>query len=201
MYFYGAAHRDGAGAGVVFYTPQADILQYSFTLTHRCSNNMAEYQVLILVLETAADMKQLHVMVYGDSKLVVNQLLGIYDVKKPELIPYYKYARQLIGYLDNVTIEHTRRKFNQQADSLARLASMITLPSHRNQISICQNWIIPLIFDEQYNGEEENAYHIFVHEIEKEDWRHLIINYRNHRKLPEDPKKRVDIRRRALRFI
>ncbi|XP_071917090.1 uncharacterized protein [Coffea arabica] len=146
-------------------------------------------------------MKQLHFRVYGDSKLVVNQLLGVYDVKKPELIPYYKYARQLMGYLDNVTIEHILRNFNQQADSLARLASMITLPSHRNQILICQNWIIPSMFDEEDDGGEENAYHIFVHEIETEDWRHLIIDYLNHGKLPEDPKKRVDIRRRAPRFI
>ncbi|XP_071905968.1 uncharacterized protein [Coffea arabica] len=154
MYFAGAAHCNRAGAGIVFYTSETDILPYSFTLTHRCSNNVAEYQALILGLETVVDMKQLHLRVYGDSKLVVNQLLGIYDVKKPELIPYYKYARQLMGYLDNVTIEHIPRNFNQQADSLAR-----------------------------------------------EDWRHLIIDYLNHEKLPEDPKKRVDICRRASRFI
>nr|XP_027098845.1 uncharacterized protein LOC113718125 [Coffea arabica] len=49
------------------------------------------------------------------------------------------------------------------------------------------------MFDEEDAGEEENAYHIFVHEIEKEDWHHLIIDYLNHGKLPEDPKKRVDI--------
>ncbi|XP_027086502.2 uncharacterized protein [Coffea arabica] len=195
MYF------DRAGAGVVFYTPEADVLPYSFTLTRRCSNNVAEYQALILGLETAVDMKQLHLRVYGGSKLVVNQLLGIYDDKKPELIPYYKYAKQLMGYLDSVTIEHIPRNFNQQADSLARVASMITLPSHRNQISICQNWVIPPMFDEEDDGEGENIYHIFVHEIEKEDWRHLIVDYLNHGKLPEDPKKRVDIRRRAPRFI
>nr|XP_027102927.1 uncharacterized protein LOC113724200 [Coffea arabica] len=201
MYFDRAAHRDGAGAGVVFYTPEADILPYSFTLTRRCSNNVAEYQALIFGLETAVDMKQLHLRVCGDSKLVVNQLLSVYDVKKPELIPYYKYARQLMGYLGNVTIEHIPKNFNQQADSLARVASMITLPSHRNQISICQNWVIPPMFDEGNDSEEENTYHIFVHEIEKEDWRHLITDYLNHGKLPEDPKKRVDIRRRAPGFI
>ncbi|XP_071918810.1 uncharacterized protein [Coffea arabica] len=201
MYFNEATHRDGADAGVIFYTPEADVLPYSFTLTCRCSNNVTEYQALILGLETAVDMKQLHLRVYGDSKLVVNQLLGIYDVKKPELIPYYKYARQLMGYLDSVTIEHIPRNFNQQADSLARVASMITLPSHRNQILICQIWVIPPMFDEEDDGERENTYHIFVHEIEKEDWRHLVIDYLNHGKLPEDPKKRVNIRRRAPRFI
>ncbi|XP_071921834.1 uncharacterized protein [Coffea arabica] len=57
------------------------------------------------------------------------------------------------------------------------------------------------MFDEQDNGGGENAYHIYVHEIEKEDWRHLIIDYLNHEKLSEDPKKRVDICSRAPRFI
>ncbi|XP_071909770.1 uncharacterized protein [Coffea arabica] len=185
MYFDGVAHRNGTGAGVIFYTPETDILPYSFTLTRRCSNNVAEYQALILGFETTIDMKQLHLRVYGDSKLVVNQLLGIYDIKKPKLISYYKYARQLMEYLDDVTIEHILRSFNQQADSLARVASMITLPSHRNQISICQNWVIPPMFDEEDDGGLAS----------------LIIDYLNHGKLPEDPKKRVDIRRRAPRFI
>ena len=57
------------------------------------------------------------------------------------------------------------------------------------------------MFDEEDDGKEENAYHIFVHEIKKDDWRHLIMDYLNHGKLPEHPKKRVDIRRRAPRFI
>ena len=43
MYFDGVAHWDGAGAGVVFVTPQEDIIPYSFTLMNRCSNNVAEY--------------------------------------------------------------------------------------------------------------------------------------------------------------
>ena len=57
-------------------------------------------------------MKQLQRSDYGDSKLVINQLFGIYNVKKSELISYYDYARQLIGYLNNVTIEHISKKFN-----------------------------------------------------------------------------------------
>ena len=59
MYFDRVAHRDGAGAGVVFVTPQGEVITYSFTLTNRCSNNVAEYQALILGLEMVVDMKQL----------------------------------------------------------------------------------------------------------------------------------------------
>ena len=50
MFFDGAARREGAGAGVVFVSPQRQILLYSFSLSELCSNNVAEYQVLIIGL-------------------------------------------------------------------------------------------------------------------------------------------------------
>ncbi|XP_019234165.1 PREDICTED: uncharacterized protein LOC109214680 [Nicotiana attenuata] len=101
MYFDGAAHREGAGAGVVFVTFQGEVLPYSFTLTQHCTNNVTEYQALILGLEMAVDMRQLQLHIFGDSELVINQLLGSYEVKKPELRPYYDYAQKLIGWLGN----------------------------------------------------------------------------------------------------
>ncbi|KAL0336574.1 UNVERIFIED_CONTAM: hypothetical protein Sradi_4869300 [Sesamum radiatum] len=97
MYFDGASHKEGVGAGVVFVTSEGEVLPYSFTLTQYCSNNVAEYQALILGLEIAVDAKQLPLKVYGDSQLVVNQFLGLYEVKKPELLPYHNYAKRLIG--------------------------------------------------------------------------------------------------------
>jgi len=50
MYFDGAARSDGAGAGVVFISSEKYVLTYSFILIQLCSNNMAEYQALILCL-------------------------------------------------------------------------------------------------------------------------------------------------------
>ncbi|XP_070019014.1 uncharacterized protein [Nicotiana sylvestris] len=136
MYFDGAAHRGGAGAGVVFVTSQGEVLPYSFTLTQLCSNNVIEYQALILGLEMTVDMKQLQLQVFGDSQLVVNQLLGSYEVKKPELRPYYDYAKKLIGWLGDVTIQHVPKKENKKADVLAALASSLALPDQA-QVTIC----------------------------------------------------------------
>ncbi|KAK4385646.1 hypothetical protein Sango_2688600 [Sesamum angolense] len=68
MYFDGASHKEGAGAGVVFVTSEGEVLPYSFTLTQSCSNNVAEYQALILGLEITVDAKQLPLKVYGDSQ-------------------------------------------------------------------------------------------------------------------------------------
>ncbi|KAK4389551.1 hypothetical protein Sango_2292100 [Sesamum angolense] len=134
MYFDGASHKEGAGAGVVFVTSEGEVLPYSFTLTQNCSNNVAEYQALILGLEIAVDAKQLPLKVYGDSQLVVNQLLGLYEVKKPELLPYHNYAKRLMGWLGDVELEHLPRKDNKQADALAKLASTLSMTDKEARI-------------------------------------------------------------------
>ncbi|XP_060183387.1 uncharacterized protein LOC132613398 [Lycium barbarum] len=175
MYFDGAAQRDGTGAGVVFVTPQGEVLPYSFTLTQRCSNNVTEYQALILGLEMAVDMKQLQLQVFGDSRLVINQLLGSYEVKKPELLHYHGYAQKLIGWLGDVTLQHVPRKENKKADALAALASTLTLPD-QTQVTICQKWVVPPP-NEDEGAESELEHLVAVSEAAKEDWRQPIIDY------------------------
>ncbi|KAK4386210.1 hypothetical protein Sango_2491600 [Sesamum angolense] len=148
MYFDGASHKEGAGAGVVFSTSEGEVLPYSFTLTQNCSNNVAEYQALILGLEIVVDAKQLPLKVYGDSQLVVNQLLGLYEVKKPGLLPYHNYAKKLMGWLGDIELEHLPRKDNKQADALAKLASTLSMTDKEAHIPICKSWVIPPIFSD-----------------------------------------------------
>ncbi|XP_057789942.1 uncharacterized protein LOC131006784 [Salvia miltiorrhiza] len=172
MFFDGASHKEGAGAGIVFVTPERQVLPFSFTLTENCSNNVAEYQALILGLEMALNMQQSHLKVYGDSKLVVNQILGLYEVKKLELLPYVKYARKIIEWLGDVEIEHISRSENKQADALAKLASTIAMIRGETQIPVCERWVIPPIFEEE-KDEEIESHLVEVFEIEEEDWRQL----------------------------
>ncbi|XP_049359184.1 uncharacterized protein LOC125823856 [Solanum verrucosum] len=170
MYFDGAAHRGGVGAGVVFITSQEEILPFSFTLKQCCSNNVAEYQALILGLEMAVDMKQLHLQVFGDS-----QVLG------------------------DVTLQHVRRTENKKADALAALASTLTLPD-QTQVTIIQRWIVPPPNEENYI-ENELEHLVAVSEAVKEDWRQPIIDYMCYGILPENPRRRTDIRRRTPHFL
>ncbi|XP_075080090.1 uncharacterized protein LOC142165433 [Nicotiana tabacum] len=168
MYFDGAAHREGAGAGVVFVTSQGEVLPYSFTLTQHCTNNIAEYQALILGLEMAVDMRKLQLHIFGDSELVINQLLGSYEIKKPELRPYHDYALKLIGWLGNVTLQHVPRKENKKDDALATLASTLTLPG-QIKITICQKWIVPP--NENEDEESKLEHLVVVAEAMKVNWR------------------------------
>ena len=84
MYFNGACRQSGSGTGVVFITPNEGVIPYSFTLTSAVSNNSAEYEALIIGLEIAINMGLDTLSIYGDSQLVINQLMGTYMVKKQE---------------------------------------------------------------------------------------------------------------------
>ncbi|BFG31015.1 hypothetical protein CerSpe_172890 [Prunus speciosa] len=72
MFFDRSACIDGAGADIVFVSPERHVLPYSFCLSELCSNNIAEYQALIMGLQMAVEMKISSLEVYGDSMLVIN---------------------------------------------------------------------------------------------------------------------------------
>lgn len=74
MFIDGSAEADGTGAGVVFVSPQRQVLLYFFCLSELCSNNVVEYQALIIGLQIAIKMKIPMLDVYEDFKLVINYL-------------------------------------------------------------------------------------------------------------------------------
>ena len=113
MFFDGAARREGEGAGVVFVSLQRQILLYSFLLSELCSNNIAEYQALIIDLQMAIEMGISQLEIFGDSKLVINQILEQYDVKKEDLVPYCKYEKKLLANFKAIMLKHIPRKENR----------------------------------------------------------------------------------------
>jgi ribonuclease HI len=112
MYFDGASQKSGACAGVVFVTPEEGIIPYSFRLTSAVSNNTAEYEAFIIGLEIALSMGISTLHVYGDSQLIVNQLLGVYTIKKQCLIPYFRKAKTLIFMFADLKVQHVVRNKN-----------------------------------------------------------------------------------------
>jgi len=131
MYFDGAARHDGVGAGagvgVVFVSPKKHVFTYSFVITQLWSNNRAEYQALILGLQTAIEIaiKDLHI--YGDSELVIKQFLEEYEVKRDGLVPYFKYALRLLNRLEAIKLPYVPRSANKMADPPTNLAATLTL--------------------------------------------------------------------------
>ncbi|KAG9454401.1 hypothetical protein H6P81_007305 [Aristolochia fimbriata] len=138
MYFDGVARRNGVGTGVLFVSPKKDLLPYSFALTQTCSNNEAEYQALLLGLNIAVEMQLSQLNIYGDSALVIKQLTGEFEVKKPELTPFWRHAGELLAQIPETSLHHVPRSENGPADALAGIvASLAHFDQWPNQIPIC----------------------------------------------------------------
>ena len=66
----------------------------------------AEYEVLIFSLLLALSMEVRSLRAYGDSQLIICQVNDIYEVRKPERVPYYSAARNLMGKFQHVEVLH-----------------------------------------------------------------------------------------------
>lgn len=138
MYFDGASSirpttgkqipKIRAGIGLVFVTPEKGIIRHSLALTEPCTNNEAEYEAPIVGLELALKAGIQKIRVYGDSQLILNQVVGEYKVLKPELVKYHQKAVELMKEIPEVTYEKISRAANGKADALARVAKELCEP-------------------------------------------------------------------------
>jgi ribonuclease HI len=70
MFFDGASSREGVGAGVVLVSLVQEIISLSFKLEFETTNNVAEYEALILGLRDTKDMGIEEISVFGDAELI-----------------------------------------------------------------------------------------------------------------------------------
>ena len=86
------------------------------------TNNVAEYRGLLAGLRAAAELGATSVIVRMDSRLVVEQLAGRWQVKHERLRPLAREAAALRGSFAQVTFEWIPREQNRHADRLANEA-------------------------------------------------------------------------------
>ncbi|GAA0169936.1 hypothetical protein LIER_24313 [Lithospermum erythrorhizon] len=92
---------------------------------------------------------------------------------------------------------------NKQADILAGLASSLSYPGAEIIVPVCEKWVMPPLFEAQEHeeGEREESMAITITSGVLADWRQPLIDYLQHGRLPKDLQKRIEIRRRAPRFL
>ncbi len=112
-----------AGYGSVVWTADhGTVLAESKQAIGRATNNVAEYRGLIAGLEEAAKLGATEVEVLMDSKLVVEQMSGRWQVKHPDLRALLKQAKALDGRFDRISYAWIPRAKNSHADRLANEA-------------------------------------------------------------------------------
>ena len=71
MSFDGEASKEGEGAGIWIRPPMGEPKLLSYKLHFKCTNNMAEYEALILGLKALKDLQAQRINIQGDLELII----------------------------------------------------------------------------------------------------------------------------------
>ena len=127
MYFDGACRGNPSnrlGLGFVIFQKNTTVLHEfkSAVDIESGTNNIAEYMALIEGLKYIVDEKIDYVDIYGDSDLIIKQVLGVYKVKALHLKVYHDVVKDLLEKIPKVNFQHVPRNENSHADKLANEA-------------------------------------------------------------------------------
>jgi ribonuclease HI len=120
-----------AGAGVVIMNGGGEVVKRTGKYLGVTTNNVAEYEALILGLENASEMGGRTIAIFADSELMVKQVKGEYRVKNSGLVPLYRRVCTLLRGFEKYDITHIVRSKNGEADELANMAIDKASARHR----------------------------------------------------------------------
>jgi ribonuclease HI len=124
MYFDGSKRVQGTGAGVVLISPQGDKLKYVLRMSFpQASNNEAEYEALLHGMKMAKACGATRLKIFGDSNLVVQQVMNRCDAISDNMTTYRNLYYYLEGTFDGCKVSHISRASNEEADNLANIGS------------------------------------------------------------------------------
>jgi ribonuclease HI len=123
-YFDWSKRVQGAGAGVVLISLQGDKLKYVLRMSFsQASNNEAEYEALLHGMKMAKGCGATRLRIFGDSNLVVQQVMNRCDAISDNMMVYRNLYYCLEGTLNGCKVSHVSRASNEEADNLANIGS------------------------------------------------------------------------------
>jgi ribonuclease HI len=200
----GAWCHAGAGAATNITSPTGIKHRYTTHLTFalesdRCTNNIAEYEAVILGLCKLKALGVTTCIVKIDSKVVAGQVKKEYSAKDPALMQYLTAVHSLERQFKGFTLQHVDRARNEEADALAKAAArgealpsdvfyhVIGTPAVRNPEGL------------QVTNDAEG--HRIVNLIMTEDWRARITLFLQGYYHPSDVNEAKRLKHRSQDFI
>jgi ribonuclease HI len=198
MYFDGSKRVQGAGAGVVLISPHGDKLKYVLRMSFpQASNNEAEYEALLHGMKMAKACGATRLKIFGDSNLVVQQVMNRCDTINDNMMAYKNLYHYLEGTFDGCEVSHISRNSNEEADNLANIGSQcLPVPSGVFWEEIVERSIksgksSTTAADPGATSEPEEVMMI------EETWMQPYLAYMMNKQLPEDA---VEAKRYYRRF-
>ena len=111
-----------SSAGAVLYYPnsqtiKAEVGEYILNAT----NNEAEYTGLLIGFRLAVDLGIKHLVIAGDSNLVISQVFGEWKVKSINLKGLHAEIRSMFKEFDFIAAKHVYREHNDYADNITNV--------------------------------------------------------------------------------
>ncbi|GAV71733.1 RVT_3 domain-containing protein, partial [Cephalotus follicularis] len=114
------------GAGIILQSLDNVSTQLAYKLDFFCSNNETEYEASILGMLLAMEKGTKMIVVKGDSKLIIKQMIGEYGIKELALAEYRRIVK--------ITLEHVPRTENKYTDTLATTASKVIMENQNEAL-------------------------------------------------------------------
>lgn len=123
----GSSNSQGAGVGVVVYTPEGGQIEQSIKFTFKATNNEAEYEAVLAGLRLAGVLGLKEFEVISDSKLIIGQINGDMEARDNSMKEYLEVVQRVVKELgaQDIRFTHRTRENNLRADALAGLASSL----------------------------------------------------------------------------
>lgn len=173
LFVDGSSTESLGGAGIILISPEGfkvqQVLKFSFPVT----NNMAEYEALIVGVKLALELGIQVLDIFGDSQLVVKQLNGEFKAHNDRMASYLELSRSLLQKVPSWRVTNIAREENQWADALSKLASS-SIPLEKEPIYMEERSMSAL---DQIKVSEIYTFN---------DWRQPILDYILRNDLPKD---------------
>ncbi|XP_024200004.1 protein NYNRIN-like [Rosa chinensis] len=192
MHVDGASNFSGAGAGILLQSSEDVQIECAVHLNFPASNNVAEYEALVMGLTLAKKLRIRRLQVYSDSQLVVNLSNDDYAAKDRRTSSYQDLVRDLMRGFEQLSLVKVPREKNSRADELAKAASGCTEVINIVKIEVLEG---PSI-----EGNKPRRQVMAVDSVPN-DWRGQIVNYLEFGIQPDDPIEARKLRMKAVRYL
>lgn len=117
--FDGSFNKLGTGAGVWIHNSHNNHAQgHAYRLNFRCTNNMAEYEALLLGLKLLKALGAAKVSILGDSNLVIQQMKGNFVTNDNRMRAYKTAATNILNAFSESKLAKISRNHNIHVHSL-----------------------------------------------------------------------------------
>ncbi|GJU13102.1 reverse transcriptase domain-containing protein [Tanacetum coccineum] len=185
----GSSCIDGSRAGLIITIPEGMEFTYALRFRFNATNNEAEYEALIAGLRISRQMGIQNLQANVDSKLVANQVNGVYVAKESSMIKYLEKVKNLASTFKEFSIKQVPRGENKKADALSKITS--TSFAH-----LSKQVLVEELKEKSIDEKEVLA----VVEEEGHTWMTPVYEYLTEEIHPKEKKKARAVRRKVGRY-